>query len=114
MIDVSGGDKIPRKGGPGIMRSDLLLINKIDLAPYVGASLEVMDRDARKMRHSRPFLFTNMKDETGLDKVIQWLEGALNGALSNMSADRGANAYDLEGDQGHGHSHSHNGHTHSH
>ena len=112
VIDVSGGDKIPRKGGPGIMRSDLLLINKIDLAPYVGASLEVMERDARKMRHSRPFLFTNMKDETGLDEVIQWLEGALDGALSNTSIDRGANAYDLDGDQGHNHSHS--GHTHAH
>ena len=112
VIDVSGGDKIPRKGGPGIMRSDLLLINKIDLAPYVGASLEVMERDARKMRHSRPFLFTNMKDETGLDEVIKWLEGALDGALSNTSIDRGANAYDLDGDQGH--NHSHNGHTHSH
>ena len=105
VIDVSGGDKIPRKGGPGIMRSDLLLINKIDLAPYVGASLEVMERDARKMRHSRPFLFTNMKDETGLDEVIQWLEGALDGALSNTSIDRGANAYDLDGDQGHNNSH---------
>ena len=112
VIDVSGGDKIPRKGGPGIMRSDLLLINKIDLAPYVGASLEVMERDARKMRHSRPFLFTNMKDETGLDEVIKWLEGALDGALSNTSIDRGANAYDLDGDQGH--NHSHNGHTHTH
>ena len=112
VIDVSGGDKIPRKGGPGIMRSDLLLINKIDLAPYVGASLEVMERDAAKMRHSRPFLFTNMKDETGLDEVIQWLEGALDGALSNTSIDRGANAYDLDGDQGH--NHSHNRHTHSH
>src|SRR2546423_662876 len=63
VIDVSGGDKIPRKGGPGITRSDLLVINKIDLAPYVGASLEVMERDARKMRGQRPFIFTNMKDE---------------------------------------------------
>src|SRR3954470_24619702 len=62
VIDVAGGDKVPRKGGPGIMRSDLLVINKIDLAPYVGASLEVMDRDARRQRGDRPFLFTNMKD----------------------------------------------------
>ncbi len=77
VIDVAGGDKIPRKGGPGIMRSDLLLINKIDLAPYVGASLEVMDRDAKKMRQGRPFLFTNMRDEVGLDKVIEWLEGQM-------------------------------------
>jgi urease accessory protein len=72
VIDVSGGDKIPRKGGPGIMRSDLLVINKIDLAPYVGASLEIMDRDTRKMRGSRPFVFTNMKTEEGLDTVINW------------------------------------------
>jgi urease accessory protein len=72
VIDVSGGDKIPRKGGPGIMRSDLLVINKIDLAPHVGASLEVMDRDTRKMRGSRPFVLTNMKTEEGLDTVIEW------------------------------------------
>lgn len=70
VIDVSAGDKIPRKGGPGITKSDLLVINKIDLAPIVGASLEVMDRDARKMRGDKPFLFTNMKEKTGLDEVI--------------------------------------------
>src|SRR5579883_992539 len=70
VIDVAGGDKIPRKGGPGITRSDLLVINKIDLAPYVGASLEVMERDARKQRGERPFVFTNLKDGTGLDTVI--------------------------------------------
>ena len=69
MIDVSAGDKIPRKGGPGITRSDLLIINKIDLAPYVGASLEVMDRDAKKMRGERPFLFTNLKTGEGLPAV---------------------------------------------
>jgi urease accessory protein len=73
VIDVSGGDKIPRKGGPGIMRSDLLVINKTDLAPHVGASLEVMDRDARKMRGSRPFVFTNLKNEEGLDAVVTWI-----------------------------------------
>jgi urease accessory protein len=78
VIDVAEGDKIPRKGGPGIMRSDLLVINKIDLAPYVGASLEVMERDSRKMRGERPFLFTNLREEAGLDKVIAWLEGKLN------------------------------------
>lgn len=70
VIDVSAGDKIPRKGGPGITKSDLLVINKIDIAPFVGASLEVMDRDARKMRKDKPFLFTNMKDKTGLAEVI--------------------------------------------
>jgi urease accessory protein len=74
VIDVSGGDKIPRKGGPGIIRSDLLVINKIDLAPYVGASLEVMERDARAKRGDLPFIFTNLKSEEGLDAVLTWLE----------------------------------------
>ncbi|MBB3926029.1 urease accessory protein [Sphingobium jiangsuense] len=73
VIDVSAGDKIPRKGGPGITRSDLLVINKIDLAPLVGASLEVMDRDARRMRGYRPFLFTNLKDAIGLDEIIAFI-----------------------------------------
>ena len=73
VIDVSGGDKIPRKGGPGITRSDLLIINKIDLAPMVGASLEVMDRDARKMRGERPFVFTNLKTGQGLDFVARFV-----------------------------------------
>ncbi|MBT9098182.1 urease accessory protein UreG [Methylovulum psychrotolerans] len=69
VIDVSAGDKIPRKGGPGITRSDLLVINKIDLAPYVGASLDVMDRDAKKMRGQRPFVFSNLKTGTGLGDI---------------------------------------------
>ena len=77
VIDVAGGDKIPRKGGPGITRSDLLVINKIDLAPYVGASLEVMDRDAKKMRAERPFLFTDLKSGTGLDRVANWVRQQL-------------------------------------
>ncbi len=77
VIDVAGGDKIPRKGGPGIIRSDLLVINKIDLAPYVGASLEVMERDAKRMRGERPFVFTNLKSTEGLDAVIGWLEAQL-------------------------------------
>jgi len=74
VIDVAEGDKIPRKGGPAICRSDLLVINKTDLAPYVGADLSVMDRDARKMRGERPFLFCDLKTEKGLGEVIQWLE----------------------------------------
>jgi len=77
VIDVAEGDKIPRKGGPGITRSDLLVINKIDLAPYVGASLEVMERDSRRMRGERLFLFTNLRADVGLDEVIAWLEEKL-------------------------------------
>ena len=73
VIDVSAGDKIPRKGGPGITRSDLLIINKIDIASYVGASLEVMDRDAKKMRGDRPFLFTNLKADQGVQEVIDFI-----------------------------------------
>lgn len=73
VIDVSAGDKIPRKGGPGITKSDLLIINKIDLAPHVGASLEVMDRDAKKMRGERPFIFANMKTAEGLQTVIDFI-----------------------------------------
>ena len=73
VIDVAEGDKIPRKGGPGITRSDLLVINKIDLAFYVGASLEVMDRDSKRMRGERPFLFTNLKDGTGLAEAVEWV-----------------------------------------
>jgi urease accessory protein len=74
VIDVAAGDKIPRKGGPGITKSDLLVINKIDLAPLVGASLEVMERDARRMRGERPFVFTNLKTGQGLDTVIRFIE----------------------------------------
>jgi urease accessory protein len=75
VIDVAAGDKIPRKGGPGITRSDLLVINKIDLAPYVGADLAVMESDARRMRGERPFLFTNLKNGTGVPAVMDWLSG---------------------------------------
>ncbi|MGE0224973.1 MAG: urease accessory protein UreG [Acetobacteraceae bacterium] len=74
VIDVSAGDKIPRKGGPGITRSDLLVINKIDLAPFVGASLDVMDRDARRMRADRPFVFANIRDGTGVSDIADFIE----------------------------------------
>jgi urease accessory protein len=74
VIDVAAGEKIPRKGGPGITKSDLLIINKIDLAPMVGASLEVMDRDAKRMRGERPFVFTNLKIEQGLNDVVRFIE----------------------------------------
>jgi urease accessory protein len=74
VIDVAAGDKIPRKGGPGIMKSDLLVINKIDLAPMVGASLEVMERDSRKMRGERPFVFTNLKTGQGLATIVEFIQ----------------------------------------
>lgn len=74
VIDVSAGDKIPRKGGPGITKSDLLIINKIDVAELVGASLDVMDRDAKKMRGERPFIFSNMKTKQGLSDIISFIE----------------------------------------
>jgi urease accessory protein len=108
VIDVAGGDKIPRKGGPGITRSDLLVINKIDLAPYVGASLEVMERDARKMRGSRPFLFTNLKNGTGLPDVVAWLE-------RHLAAPGRRNLIDAHAPNqphSHEHHHAHGGHQH--
>ncbi|CEK33801.1 Ni2+-binding GTPase,Urease accessory protein UreG,hydrogenase nickel incorporation protein HypB,Ni2+-binding GTPase involved in regulation of expression and maturation of urease and hydrogenase,urease accessory protein UreG,CobW/HypB/UreG, nucleotide-binding domain [[Clostridium] sordellii] len=74
VIDVAEGDKIPRKGGPGITRSDLLVINKIDLAPYVGADLSVMDKDSRKMRKEKPFMFTNIRGLEGVDKIVDWIK----------------------------------------
>jgi urease accessory protein len=94
VIDVAAGDKIPRKGGPGITKSDLLVINKIDLAPMVGASLEVMDRDARKMRGDRPFVFSNLKTGQGLDTIIAFIEtqgllGNRAGSDPNSSENRG-------------------------
>lgn len=110
VIDVSGGDKIPRKGGPGIMRSDLLIINKIDLAPHVGASLEVMERDARAKRGDKPFVFTNLKNETGLDTVLGWLRQQ----LDTPSQERRQNIIDAHAPYvGHPHSHDHD-HDHSH
>jgi urease accessory protein len=108
VIDVAGGDKIPRKGGPGITRSDLLVINKIDLAPHVGASLEVMDRDARKMRGNRPFLFTNLKSGSGLPDVVAWLE-------HHLTAPERRNLIDTHAPNqphSHEHHHAHGGHQH--
>jgi urease accessory protein len=108
VIDVAGGDKIPRKGGPGITRSDLLVINKIDLAPYVGASLEVMERDARKMRGNRPFLFTNLKNATGLPGVVAWLERRLSAPGRRNLIDAHAPGQPHI----HEHHHAHGGHQH--
>ena len=87
VIDVAAGDKIPRKGGPGITRSDLLLINKIDLAPHVGADLQVMDRDARKMRGDRPFIFTNLLTGQGLDTVVGWVRRHVDAVLKDGRAE---------------------------
>jgi urease accessory protein len=101
VIDVAGGDKVPRKGGPGIMRSDLLVINKIDLASYVGASLDVMERDARLMRGQQPFVFTNLKDETGLNTVMDWLEKEMHMPRSVPPA------WTADGEHDHHHPHSH-------
>ena len=105
VIDVAGGDKIPRKGGPGITRSSLLVINKIDLAEMVGASLEVMERDSLRMRGNRPFLFTDLKHETGLGEVIAWLDARMleqGRRTLGTAASPGSLAMG-----GHSHSHSH-------
>src|SRR5690348_16942113 len=98
VIDVAEGDKIPRKGGPGIKRSGLLVINKIDLAPHVGASLEVMERDARRMRGNLPFVFTNLMNGTGLDEVVEWVE-------TQRAAGLAASGTPAKHEHGHGHHH---------
>ncbi|GAC1429009.1 MAG: urease accessory protein UreG [Ktedonobacteraceae bacterium] len=110
VIDVSGGDKIPRKGGPGIIRSDLLIINKIDLAPYVGASLEVMERDTRRLRGNLPFVFTNLKNNTGLHEIIAWLEQHLRSPQEQRHAVIDAHAPYVG--QPHSHEHVHPPHQH--
>src|ERR1700685_419091 len=114
VIDVAEGDKIPRKGGPGVMRSDLLVINKIDLAPYVGASLDVMERDSRRMRGERPFIFTNLRDGVGLDRVVSWLEEKLRHPVDTRRALIDAHAPHAGHGHQHGDSHDHDhGHEHA-
>jgi urease accessory protein len=107
VIDVSAGDKIPRKGGPGIMRSDLLVINKIDLAPLVGASLEVMDRDAKQMRGDRPTIFSNLKAAIGLDLITAWVEARIHqpGELRSRLADGRLEASSALDHHAHHHAH---------
>ena len=116
VIDVAEGDKIPRKGGPGITRSDLLVINKIDLAPYVGASLEVMDRDSRKMRGERPFFFTNLRGGEGLDRVVAWVETQMAQPHRDLiDAHAPYVGHPHSHGEGHAHSHSHeHGQSHDH
>jgi urease accessory protein len=108
VIDVAEGDKIPRKGGPGIQRSDLLIINKIDLAQYVGASLSVMERDSRKMRGEQPFLFTNLRGDVGLDEVVAWVEKKLTAPVDSRRK-----LLDVFSPSAHSHDHGH-GHYHHH
>jgi urease accessory protein len=119
VIDVAEGDKIPRKGGPGITRSDLLIINKIDLAPYVGASLEVMERDSRRMRGERRFLFTNLREDVGLDRVMDWLQEEMQGPGKSRKALIDAHAPYVgtphthgPGGDSHGHQEREHGHSH--
>jgi urease accessory protein len=114
VIDVSGGDKIPRKGGPGIRRSGLLVINKIDLAPHVGASLDVMEQDSRRMRGDLPFVFTNMKTGQGLADVIDWLNvQRAHGLTASGRPPVMPHSHSHEDEHDHSHHH-HNGPTHSH
>jgi urease accessory protein len=109
VIDVAEGDKIPRKGGPGITRSDLLVINKIDLAPYVGASLEVMERDSRRMRGELPFFFANLRDAIGLDSLVKWVEQQVNSPRGSRSSviDAHAPYTGMPHSHGHGDAHTH-------
>ncbi len=111
VIDVAGGDKIPRKGGPGIIRSDLLVINKIDLAPHVGASLEVMERDARRMRGERRFCFTNLRDDIGLDPIVAWLEAEISRPAVERRAILDAHVPHSATSHAHDHNHPHTHHS---
>ena len=117
VIDVAGGDKIPRKGGPGVMRSDLLIINKTDLAELVGASLRVMDTDSRRMRGARPFFFTNMRKGEGLEEIIGWLKTYLDKPEIEWRSIIDAHAPYVgiphSHDHGNGHHHDHE-HAHTH
>ncbi len=107
VIDVAGGDKIPRKGGPGITRSDLLMINKIDLAPYVGASLEVMERDTLSQRGDQPFVFTDLKSGKGLAQVIEWIEVRMKWRAENPYDPAYEQVYIKHDRQQHSYDHSH-------
>jgi urease accessory protein len=115
VIDVAEGDKIPRKGGPGITRSDLLVINKIDLAPYVGASLEIMERDSGRMRGDLPFFFANLRDAVGLDPLVAWVEHQINLPLDSRRPliDAHAPYQGIPHSHEHGHAHT-QGHDHHH
>jgi urease accessory protein len=115
VIDVAGGDKIPRKGGPGITRSDLLVINKIDLAQMVGASLDVMNRDASRMRPDKPFVFTNLKSGEGVDRIVEWLESLLDEPATQRRKIIDAQVPYTGRPHSHDHSHDHeHGHSHGH
>ena len=105
VIDVAGGDKIPRKGGPGVTRSSLLVINKIDLAEHVGASLEVMDRDSKKMRGQRPFLFTDLKHNIGLDALLEWLTARMSPPERRTLGTLSEPGHLAQGTHTHSHSH---------
>lgn len=113
VIDVAGGDKVPRKGGPGIIRSSLLVINKIDLAPHVGASLAVMDRDSRKMRGERPFVFTNLKSEEGLDQVVAWVDAQMQAQSRRTLGSTREPLHLTQGGHTHGDGEHHHHHHHS-
>lgn len=114
VIDVAGGDKIPRKGGPGITRSDLLMINKIDLAPYVGASLEVMERDTLTQRGDQPFVFTDLKSGKGLPQVIEWIETRMKWRAENPYDPTIEHYHNNDEGERYHHHHDHGHHHHHH